>query len=149
MTYFATFILYPVLFALFGFASTPYILKSKAERDIARFGEHGESWTVFVYFSLTFCTAWIQFAFNKDLNRYLQGDPYLCDPFTEDCSALYQAEREAAAAKAAAAAAAETEANNNEGESTGDATTESIADETGTESGPDDNLNSSVFAVTF
>merc|ERR1712032_1090854 len=77
MTYFATFILYPILLGAFGFSTSPYLIKSKADRESARFGEHGEKYSFFVYFSLTFATTWIQFAYNKDLNRYLNGDPYL------------------------------------------------------------------------
>ena len=99
MTYFATFILYPILLGAFGFSASPYLVKSKAERTIASYGEHGESWSFFVYLSLIFVTTWVQFAFNKDLNRYLNGDPYLCDPFTEDCSAVYQAQKAAEEAK--------------------------------------------------
>ena len=99
MTYFATFILYPILLGAFGFSASPYLVKSKSEREIASFGQHGEKYSFFVYFSLTFATTWIQFAFNKDLNRYLNGDPYLCDPFEEDCSAVYQAQKAAEEAK--------------------------------------------------
>lgn len=95
MTYFATFILYPILLGAFGVSASPYLFKSASERATANFGEHGEKYSFFVYLSLTFTTAWIQFAFNKDLNRYLNGDPYLCDPFGEDCSAVYQAARAA------------------------------------------------------
>ena len=31
------------------------------------------------------------------MNRHLNGDPYLCDPFKEDCSAVYQAQKAAEA----------------------------------------------------
>ena len=93
MTYFATFILYPIEFIAFAFATSPYIMESKTQRNIAQFGRHGEYWSLFVYFALTFTTllvtAWIQLTFNEDLNRFLEGDPYLCDPFTEDCSACF------------------------------------------------------------
>ena len=89
MTYFASFILYPILLGAFGFAASPYVVKTKAEREIASYGEHGEDYSFFVYFSLVFVTMWVQFSLNKDLNRHLNGDPYLCDPFKEDCSAVY------------------------------------------------------------
>ena len=99
MTYFASFILYPILLAAFAFAASPYYLKTYDERTIANYGQHGEEWSLQVYFSLIFVTTWVQFAFNKDLNRYLNGDPYLCDPFREDCSAVYQAQKAAELAK--------------------------------------------------
>ena len=89
MTYFATFILYPIELAAFGVATSPYLTKTTAERDFARFGEHGEAWALYVWFGLAFTTSWIQLTFNKDLNRYLEGEPKLCDPFVEDCSAVY------------------------------------------------------------
>lgn len=38
MTYFATFILYPIEFVAFGFATSPYLMKTTSERDFARFG---------------------------------------------------------------------------------------------------------------
>ena len=38
MTYFATFILYPILLGAFGFSASPYLVKSKSEREIASFG---------------------------------------------------------------------------------------------------------------
>ena len=38
MTYFATFILYPILLAAFGFAASPYFVKTKDEREIASYG---------------------------------------------------------------------------------------------------------------
>ena len=59
MTYFATFILYPILLGTFGFASSPYLAKSKSDRDNANYGQHGEKWSFFVYFSLVFATTWI------------------------------------------------------------------------------------------
>ena len=95
MTYFATFILYPIEFAAFAFATSPYLTKSISDRDFARFGQHGEWWSPFVWFGLAFTTSWIQLTFNKDLNRYLEGEPRLCDPFKEDCSAVYQAQKAA------------------------------------------------------
>ena len=97
MTYFASFILYPILLGAFGVAASPYILKSKSERDIASYGQHGEDYSFFVYFGLVFVTMWVQFTLNSDLNRHLNGDPYLCDPFSEDCSAIYQAQKAAEA----------------------------------------------------
>ena len=59
MTYFATFILYPIELTSFVFATSPYWYKTKSERDFARFGEHGEWWSLFVWFSLAFTTGWV------------------------------------------------------------------------------------------
>ena len=42
----------------------------------------------------------IQFGLNEPLNRKLNPDNYLCDPFTEDCSAVAQATRAAEAEEA-------------------------------------------------
>ena len=95
MTYFASFLLFPALLGAFGFSASPFVLKSKAERDTASYGNHGEEYSFFVYFALVFFTMWIQFGLNADLNRHLDGDPYLCDPFTENCSAVYQAQKAA------------------------------------------------------
>ena len=95
MTYFATFILYPLEFLAFFVATSPYLIRDRNVRDFARFGEHGEWWSLFVWFGLAFTTSWIQLTFNKDLNRYLEGEPFLCNPFEEDCSAVYQAQKAA------------------------------------------------------
>ena len=50
-----------------------------------------------------------QSSFNRDLNRYLEGEPKLCDPFVEDCSAVYQAQKAADAREAGNEADAEVE----------------------------------------
>ena len=59
MTYFASFILYPILLGAFAAAASPYVLRTKAERDLASFGEHGEDYSFFVYFGLIFVTMWV------------------------------------------------------------------------------------------
>ena len=97
MTYFASFLLFPILLGAFGFAASPFVLRTKAQREAANYGGHGEEYSFFVYFGLIFMTMWVQFGLNADLNRKLNGDPYQCDPFKEDCSAVAQATRAAEA----------------------------------------------------
>ena len=42
VTYFASFLLYPVLLGAFGFTASPYVLKTKTQRENANYGLHNE-----------------------------------------------------------------------------------------------------------